>query len=711
MKKALSKPIAILLALCLMLSMLPLSAFATEAEVYEEYSIREDAVVQKVAVENEEQTSHDDGDIVEQELGKGVIRVKRSTGMLMEVEGVLGAAIIPTSVGGIEITSIFTEVTVNEYNQTLVKTAFDLSPEITFLTLPGTIKSIPPYAFYGSRDLLELTISQGTESIGQYALMNSRLETINIPASVQTVDPEFTDSPSLTVKIDPKNENILMDGGILYTANRRTVICAPEQIVLNANLEFHSRTRTVGERAFKGRKYLASVKFSDGVRAIEKEAFANCDALASVQIYDGVTRIDERAFENCTALSMLLIPSTVTQYGAYMFAGCTKLENLQLPTTWVNIPEGMYMNTPIKAVPNEEKVKSLGAYAFYGNKGITSFEVPETLLSIGAHAFDGCSTLTSVKLQRTMHLDEYAFANTNIAGTLTIPERITFAPNGNQFAGCKFLEEVSIGKFIPTLGQDTFKDCSSLQKATIPEYTETINESFSTGIANNFTIYGYLGTDAHRYAVMNIIPFVSLGNGPMRLEDIENHWGKEDMEWAYYKGLFGGTTKYNFSPDVEMTRAMFVAVMQRLAQEKAEEEAEFSDVKSDAYYKTAVDWAVENRVIEGTTETTFSPASNISRQQLCTILYRYAIYRGYDVDVFDEEWEDNEAGNPIGLDKYVDGGDVAEYAKDAMTWATYKGIIMGNEDGTIDPKGDAKRVHVTAIIHRFDTKYAGTERP
>jgi len=113
-------------------------------------------------------------------------------------------------------------------------------------------------------------------------------------------------------------------------------------------------------------------------------------------------------------------------------------------------------------------------------------------------------------------------------------------------------------------------------------------------------------------------------------------------------------------------------------------------VKADAYYAEAIAWAAEEGIVSGYGDT-FGPDDNITREQLASILWRYAKYKGYDVSV----------GEDTNILSYTDAFDISEYAIPAMQWACGDGIISGNDDGTLNPKGHAQRSHAAQMLMKF----------
>ena len=166
-------------------------------------------------------------------------------------------------------------------------------------------------------------------------------------------------------------------------------------------------------------------------------------------------------------------------------------------------------------------------------------------------------------------------------------------------------------------------------------------------------------------------------------------WYYDAVEYMYENGMMNGTSDTTFSPNATTTRAMIVTMLHRLEGEPDASDVNFTDIASGMYYADAVAWAQENGVVTGTSETTFSPDQAITREQLATILYRYAQVKGYDVTASTD------------LAAYTDAAQISAFALTAMQWANAEGLITGNTATTINPTGDATRAEVATILMRF----------
>ena len=117
----------------------------------------------------------------------------------------------------------------------------------------------------------------------------------------------------------------------------------------------------------------------------------------------------------------------------------------------------------------------------------------------------------------------------------------------------------------------------------------------------------------------------------------------------------------------------------------------FTDVETDMYYEKAVAWANGNEIVMGVSENTFAPNDNITREQMATILYRYAKFKGIDVSETEKL-------------SYSDVTEISPYAKDAVMWNKQYGIMGGNSDGTFAPKNNATRAEAAAVFVRMFEK-------
>ncbi len=169
-------------------------------------------------------------------------------------------------------------------------------------------------------------------------------------------------------------------------------------------------------------------------------------------------------------------------------------------------------------------------------------------------------------------------------------------------------------------------------------------------------------------------------------------WFYDSVLYAFENKLMNGVSATEFAPDSTMSRAMIVTVLWRLENSPAPGVRNpFTDVPVGEWYTDAVRWAAEKGIVTGYSKTSFGPDDNITREQMVTILWRYAKYKGYSVSVL----------SSVSLKNVRDAGKISEYAGDAMLWAYGKGLIQGMGDNTLEPAGSATRAQAAAVFKRF----------
>ena len=169
----------------------------------------------------------------------------------------------------------------------------------------------------------------------------------------------------------------------------------------------------------------------------------------------------------------------------------------------------------------------------------------------------------------------------------------------------------------------------------------------------------------------------------------ENDWFYDEVVYVYENGLMNGVENNQFAPNTATNRAMLATILYRLAGEPAVSgDLPFTDVESGTWYTDAVLWAAQNGIVNGLGENTFAPMNTLTREQLVTMLYRYAEAEGYDVSAAAD------------LSGYPDADKVQTYAQEAMSWAVAEGIVEGM-DGNLNPAGSATRAQIATILMRF----------
>ena len=165
------------------------------------------------------------------------------------------------------------------------------------------------------------------------------------------------------------------------------------------------------------------------------------------------------------------------------------------------------------------------------------------------------------------------------------------------------------------------------------------------------------------------LPFTDVGAG---------QWFYDAVAYVYTNGMMEGDSATTFNPDGTMTRAMFWAVLGRI---------DGATITGTNWAEQARDWAMAEGVSDGT-----DPNGLVTREQMVTMLWRYAVAKGYDVSI----------GESTNILSYADFGQISEYAIPAMQWGCGSGVITGVTESTLEPAGTATRAQCAAIFMRFD---------
>ena len=183
------------------------------------------------------------------------------------------------------------------------------------------------------------------------------------------------------------------------------------------------------------------------------------------------------------------------------------------------------------------------------------------------------------------------------------------------------------------------------------------------------------------------LPFTDVTEG----ED----WFYDAVAYVYENGIMAGTSETTFEPGMLLDRAQAAQLFYNLEGKPAVTgDSTFTDVTSGHWAVDAITWAAQNDIVVGIGGNLYDPDSNVTREQFAVMLYKYARFKGYDLTA---------AGD---LTQFPDAGSISSWAETALSWANGKGLINGNEDGTLAPGGTATRAQAASILANFDQNVA-----
>lgn len=180
-----------------------------------------------------------------------------------------------------------------------------------------------------------------------------------------------------------------------------------------------------------------------------------------------------------------------------------------------------------------------------------------------------------------------------------------------------------------------------------------------------------------------------------------SHWFYPSVSYVMNKGLMTGMMDGNFAPSASMTRAQFAVILYRMeGAPEIEVTSSYTDVPKDAFYTKAILWAEQEGLLSGVDATTMQPQAQMTREQMVSVLYRYAQSQGFDTS------------ETVDLSIYADAEQISPFAKDAMAWAVEIGLIAGEgEQQSLSPKNAASRAVCAAMITRFCEIYVPDKYP
>jgi hypothetical protein len=175
-------------------------------------------------------------------------------------------------------------------------------------------------------------------------------------------------------------------------------------------------------------------------------------------------------------------------------------------------------------------------------------------------------------------------------------------------------------------------------------------------------------------------------------EDLDiSQWYHTGIHYCLEMGRMVGVDENIFAPFNTLTRGMLVTILYQMdSKPDVTGSSAFEDVADGVWYSDAITWAEQNDIVAGFSETEFAPNQVITREQMAAIMYRYALYKGYDLSITND------------LSAYDDADAVSSWAVTAVEWAVSHGLISGRTATTLVPQGETTRAEAATIIYSFD---------
>ena len=463
--------LAMLLCMAMVLSLLPMAALAADTSEW----IEVDGIV------------------------GGKIKFDTSTGTIVDCSASVTSANIPGEIQGVPVTAVgdrsfldcrsLRSVSIPSSVTSIGDSAFSGCNSLSSVSIPGGVTSIGDSAFSGCRNLSSVSIPGSVTSIGSYAFSGcsslrsvsipssvtsigncafsgcSSLRSVSIPSSVTSIGSyAFSDCSSLSSVSIPGSVTSIGNSAFSGCSSLRSVSIPSSVTSIGSgvfsrcsnlsSVSIPGSVTSIGSSAFSGCSSLRSVSIPNSVTSIGSYAFSGCRSLSSVSVPDGVISIGSYAFFSCSNLSSVSIPGSVTSIGTGPFGSCTSLDRI-----FVDPTNSSYCSDGDGVLFNKSKTHLIQYLA--GNTR-TSYSIPNSVTSIGEYAFYDCRSLSSVSIPSSVtSIGEYAFKDCSSLSSVSIPSSVTSIGSG-VFSRCSNLSGVSIPGSVTSIGNSAFSYCSSL---------------------------------------------------------------------------------------------------------------------------------------------------------------------------------------------------------------------------------------------------------
>ena len=388
--------------------------------------------------------------------------------------------------------------------------AFDNCTEIKGVSISDSVESIGSSAFRDCSILTSIVIPDSVESIGSYAFSGcSGLETVTLGNRLKTIEYDtFCDCTSLKSVVISDSVESIENGAFAGCSSLETVTLGKgvktiEATLLHSAFEgcenvtdvyytgdinswlgikfegsysnpcYSSGASDKNVNLYFGGQLVTSVVIPDGVTSIGNCAFGGCGSIVSVTIPDSVTSIGSSAFNYCTGLEEVTLGESIKTIGSSAFNKCTSLKNIDIPDSVTSIGEKAFSYCEgLKNIDIPNSVTSIGEQAFEYCTGLRSIKLPDNIKSISRAMLRGCQILKSVTIPESVtSIGREAFYRCNGLTSIVIPDSVTSIDDG-AFWWCERLETVTLGKGVKSIGSWAFDSCNRISKVY---YTGDIN--------------------------------------------------------------------------------------------------------------------------------------------------------------------------------------------------------------------------------------------
>ena len=735
-----------LLALCMLLSLMPMAAFAAEdpGVVYDYQFVTEDTI--EIMGYNGTET---DLVIPSQINGYTVVGIG-DLDLLGDDTDTVESVVVPDTVKYIETFAYYPN------------TAYYVS-SLTKVTLPEGLETIGDNAFASAPGLSEINLPSTLKSIGERAFMNCNIDNFTIPAGVEYIGANAFNETYMAVR--KANEVrarggdpfIVIGGELVKYAGDDTVVTVPDGV------------RGIATDAFS--PYggdVTSITLPDSVEYIADGAFGTQSELTTVNFGSGLKEIGFGAFDGCTSLNNVVLPEGLKKIGDNAFARCSSLDSISFPGTletlypgslrgtpyWENLPGGEnYLGSvfcfketeldPWSPFHVDVRPGTLGIMEWQSSQYDTTMSLPDGLRYIGPDAFpDGMYELVDFTLPESVTYIDHE-AGVPKSALRDLPDALTYIgdnafsgysidisyleiPNGVKYIGQKAFDHINTNSSqkmdvrLPdsleymewaafeynNIGQITnwpaaittwndFLISCQMDALTLPDTILNVHRltSYSSSVMNLNRVKVIEGFSGYGYADIYTSDTIQPGSGTILMPNLERvypntHIGGDGAgvvaipNMEVYVPFNGVDEGFDEHLNVVIFEPSMLEGLPSAPSSAAPMVGSFTDVRTNNWFAGAVEYVVNNGLFSGVSDTSFAPNEPVTRGMLVTVLWRAA-------------------GEPsASASAFADVPADAWYAK-AVAWANVNGIVQGYDASTFAPDDRITREQLAAIFQRY----------
>ncbi len=473
------------------------------------------------------------------------------------------------------------------------KQAFRACSELTSISIPSSVTSIGNSAFNKCTGLANIQMPNSVTDIGCFAFSGTAWydnqpegQVVYIGLVAYAYKGTMPDGTTITIK----DGTLGIAGDAFYNCTGLTTIKIPSSVT------------TISQYAFEGCSGLTTINNPNSIVTIGDYAFNGCSSLTSINFMNSVTTIGNYAFYECTGLTNITIPSSVTSIGRCPFYHCTALTSIQVANENQLFDSRNNCNAIIETATNmlvtgcqntviPNSVTTIGDYAFFSCKGLTSINIPNSVTSIGTSAISGCTGLTSLTIPNSVTIIcDQAFSGCTGLTCLFIPNGVTsigdrafsycsgltsiIVDNGNPvydsrdncnaiietatntlvtgcqntvisitvttigdhaFFSCEGLSSINIPNSVTTIGGYAFSNCTGLSSASISKSVTAIGDRAFYGCTGLNEVFCFI-LDPSQVSMGNSVFYRNPGDYPTRTLYVVSHKSdyQNDNRWARY---------------------------------------------------------------------------------------------------------------------------------------------------------------------------------